>query len=142
MVNLAGQPHLMSGSQPRSFGFMHGSGRWFRDVVAAAWENGHVGTVTLWAAFGLLVPIAAQILPRKWKVLFVVGPFSIYATGVSYADWSLNWTVMGVALLSACAWYGMWAARKRETGFIRFLLLIPIASVVTGICLYSPGAVF
>lgn len=147
-VRVFGQSQMMSGPQPMGFGLLHGPGRWFRDQVALHWENGSMGHLVLCAAFGIihLVLIAAANTwghYARWLLgTAILGP-CVYMIGVSYAGWVLTWTDFYLVALFSSAWYC--AVRLKDTkerGFVRFVLMVPLASVVSGLLLYSPGAVW
>lgn len=143
-----GQHQMMSGPDAMAFDLGHGPGRWFRDVVGRHWENGQMAHLVVCAAFGI-VPLLLIACANTWKKysrwfigVAILGP-AVYVTGVSYAGWSLTWEDIYLVTLFGSTWYcTVWVIEKKEPSFTRFLLMIPLASVVSGILLYSPGAVW
>lgn len=140
-------PQLVSGSHPMGFGLLHGPGRWFRDTLADHWENGGMGRLLLAAVCGIapLLLAAAHGEKKKLGRLYFYGLLAVptfYLIGVSYWGWPLEWTDIYVACLSGTAWYCTLWAKEKEPGFTRMLLMVPLASVVSGALAYSPGAAF
>lgn len=147
IVLIFGMERYASGEEPMGWGLLHGPGRWFRDQVAANEENGTMLHLLACAAFGvvpLLVLAAHREWPQygKWLLGLLVGAPALYLIGVSYWGWPLTWTDIYVAGLFASAWYCTVWAKSKDEGIFRFLLMIPLASVVSGALLYSPGAAF
>lgn len=78
----------------------------------------------------------------------------LYLTGISYpkqtewlfgAHWTLGWWQFWVMGLACTAWYfTMWVFDRIEKGlglgFFHALLMVPLASIVTGFALDAPGA--
>lgn len=147
VVRILGQDQMMSGPQPMGWGILHGPGRWMRDVTADAWENDGMIRLVICAAFGI-IPLLLIAASNTWKHhskwllgVAILGP-AVYVVGVSYTNWTLTWQDIYLVGIFSAAWYCTIWAREQGPGFVRFLLLIPLASVVTGFLLYSPGAAF
>lgn len=146
--DLFGQETLMSGPDAMGFGVLHGPGRWFRDQVALHWEGGSMGHLLVCAAFGV-VPLILMACANAWPGygrwflgVAILGPV-VYLIGVSYAGWTLTMTDFYLVTLFGSAWYcTVWLREKKDPGLPRLLLMIPLASVVSGALLYSPGAVW
>lgn len=146
-VSLCGQEIMMSGPRAMGFGFLHGPGRWFRDQVALHWETGTMGHLIACAAFGI-IPLVLMAASNTWSQYArwflgaaILGP-CVYVIGVSYAGWVMTWTDFYLVTLFGSAWYCTVRLREMEPGFRRFMMTIPLASVVSGALLYSPGAVW
>lgn len=143
-----GQNQMMSGPEPMDFGLLNGPGRWFRDQVGHHWENGSMEYILVCAAFGI-VPLILVAAANTWsnhaRLLLgaaILGPV-VYMIGVSYLGWTLTVGDLYLVTLFALAWYcTWWFIEKKEPSFTRFLLMIPLASVISGALLYSPGAAF
>jgi hypothetical protein len=147
LILIADRPELLSGDQPMNWGLLHGPGRWFRDALADHWEHGNTGRLLLAAVCGIapLLLAAAHGENRKLGRLYFYGLLAVpvlYLIGVSYWSWPLAWTDIYMAMLAGTAWYCTLWAKEKEPGLTRMLLMVPLASVVSGILAYSPGAAF
>lgn len=101
-------------------------------------------------------PYQSSFARKNVRRLSMASPLVIvlYFTGISYpgwteswfgVTWTLAWWQFWVMCLFCTAWYcTMWVfdriEKHLELGFFHALLMVPLASIVTGVLLYAPGA--
>lgn len=146
----ASQP-LSGPGEPSEWGFMNGPGVWFRGILETYWGGGEQGRLILLAAVGIFPILAAQVSDKVSskifpKILIWTGyGFSIFfICGISYFPvlGLHSWAELYLVTLFALSWWGFSFSRTVGPGPTKFLLRIPLASLVFGVVSYSPGALF
>lgn len=161
VARVFGAPGI-SGDTTGGWHLFEGPGRWFRDIWQSAWESGNPERLLFLGAVGVLpltvMQFASRIESEGWrKALMWAGygaPF-VWAFSHYYIDsfGFRNWDDVFLSALFSAAWWGFWAAKdegsdneeedaNKRSDFQKFLLRIPLASLMCGVFFYSPGAAF
>jgi hypothetical protein len=140
--------YLDAGGQPQSWDFFEGPAYWVKETFGAAWEAGLTEDVAASMGVGVLPVIALTRFYTNdgglWG-LCVKAARWFAVLGVAYYvsfEWFPQWWEVYFSALSATAIYGWMMAKRIPPGFWGFVLRIPMAALVSGMILYSPGAVF
>lgn len=151
-VSFIGAPQLMSGPQAMGWHLFEGPGHWFRDALQASWEAGQAERLFFLAAIGVVPLAVAQFAERitrdglrKAAGWIGYGLPVFWICSHSYIDsfGFRSWDELYLTGLAAAAWWGFNVSRAEDvTDFQKFLLRIPLASVMCGVVAYSPGAAF
>lgn len=140
--------YLDAGGQPQSWDFFEGPAYWVKETFGAAWEAGLTEDVAASMGVGVVPVIALTRFYTDdgglWG-LCVKAARWFAVLGVAYYvsfEWFPQWWEVYFSALSATAIYGWMMAKRIPPGFWGFVLRIPMAALVSGMILYSPGAVF
>lgn len=152
VVSFVGAPQAMSGPKAMGWHLFEGPGHWFRDALQASWEAGQAERLFFLAAIGVVPLVVAQFAERithnglrKAAGWIGYGLPVFWICSHSYFDsfGFRTWDELYLTGLAAAAWWGFNVSRSEgTTDFQKFLLRIPLASVICGVIAYSPGAAF
>jgi hypothetical protein len=152
VVSFVGAPQLMSGPRAMDWHLFEGPGHWFRDTLQSAWESGQAERLFFLGAIGVLPIMVAQFAERithdglrKAAGWIGYGVPVLWICMHSYIDrvGFRSWDELYLTGLAAASWWGFRLSRAEDTtDFQKFLLRIPLASVICGVIAYSPGAAF
>ncbi|MBD3004852.1 hypothetical protein [Streptomyces sp. 5-10] len=105
---------------PSDWGVWYGPGRWMRDTIKFAWENGHMTALFAGALLGLLPMLVMsapeRALSTKQMAWLICGGLGVYFTGSAqaYHVWpALQVWQLYLAALTALAYYCGLIAYKR-----------------------------
>jgi hypothetical protein len=130
--------YLNSGGLPHEWDLLHGPAWWVKGVVGAAWETGLTNELLTAVLVGLLPTVSLMHLQHRIFRFFTI-------IGVAYFigfEWFPHWWEVYMAALAACAYYGWTMANRIQSAFLACVLRVPVAAIVSGSILYSPGAIF
>lgn len=140
--------YLDAGGQPQTWDLFEGPAFWVKETFGAAWEAGLTEDVFGSMAVGVVPVIALTKFYTDGGGLWgmcVKAARWFAVLGVAYYigfEWFPQWWEVYFSALSASAIYGWMMAKRIPPGFLAFLCRIPMAALVSGMILYSPGAVF
>lgn len=139
--------YLHDGGDPMGWGLFHGPAPWMRDTVGMAWESGQMSKVLVAAVLGILPLVLMDLGTYAEKLVGGISRLMTWVAGGGAAiyiafGWSPNWWEVHMAFLFAAAWYGARWACLTKSELKKSILYIPLAAVITGSVLYSPGAMF
>ena len=130
--------YLNSGGVPHEWDLLEGPAWWVRNTVQAAFESGATQDLFVAGLVGLIPTISLVSFNHRIVRFFtVIG--AAYFIGF---EWFPHWWEVYMATMAACAYYGWTMANRIRSGFLACMLRIPMAALVSGSLLYSPGAIF
>jgi hypothetical protein len=130
--------YLNSGGLPHEWNLLQGPAWWVKETVGAAWESGATNELLIAALVGLLPTVSLMHLQgRIFRFFSIIGV--AYFVGF---EWFPHWWEVYMATLAACAYYGWTMANRIQSAFLACMLRVPVAAMVSGTILYSPGAIF
>lgn len=140
--------YLDAGGKPHTWDFFEGPAYWVKETFGAAWEAGLTDDVFGAAAVGAVPTLAFMYLHTAegglWGLCVKAARWFAILGAAYYVsfEWFPQWWEVYYSALSATAIYGWMMAKRNEEGFRNFLYRIPMAALVSGTILYSPGAIF
>lgn len=129
---------LNSGGMPHEWDLLQGPAWWVRNTVQDAFEAGVTSDLLAALVVGVVPTVALMRVNHRIVRFFLV-------VGVAYFvgfQWFPQWWEVYMATLAACAYYGWTMANRIQSAFLACMFRVPVAAIVSGSILYSPGAIF